>query len=102
MQPCYLLKGGHCLGLISGLELRALSVGFLFPMDLVSRDHGVCFVCHPLPRFKLRTATMARYQKFDALDSLAMAPLHSVEFWSHNFLMLVNSYLLVYTILLPL
>ena len=34
-QPCYLLKGGHCLGLIFRLEMRALSVGF--PMDLVSR-----------------------------------------------------------------
>ena len=31
-QPCYLLKGRHCFGLMPGLELRAMSVEFLFPM----------------------------------------------------------------------
>ena len=30
-QPCYLLNCSNCLGLISRLELRALSVGLLFP-----------------------------------------------------------------------
>ena len=50
-QPCYLLKGWHCLGLITGLELRVLSKGFVFPSRSCSREfvdrlwHDLFFHC---------------------------------------------------------
>ena len=57
VQPCYLLKGGHCLGLISRHELKALSVGFLFPMDLLVEFVIVGFIeveyNHACPKRKL-------------------------------------------------